>query len=73
MSLTKLSLHCKQKLRDSWIFFDQTFLGLGLGKLFPDRKSLVSDIPSGDRNIADLFYSVGGNNVIIPGQGEIGS
>ena len=41
-------LHCKTKLRDSWIFMDQTFLGLGLGKLFPAREILVSDITAGD-------------------------
>jgi len=32
--------------------FDQTFLGLELGKLFPARESLVSDIPAGDGNNA---------------------
>ena len=35
-------------LRDSWIIFDQTFQGLGLGTLFPARESLVSDILAGD-------------------------
>jgi len=48
-------LNCKKNLRDSWIFVDQTFLGLGLGTLFPARESLVSDIPAGDGNIAKLF------------------
>ena len=45
----------KQKLRESWIWFDQTFLGLGLGKIFPARESLVSDIPAGNGNIVKLF------------------
>ncbi len=27
-------------------------------KLFPTRKSLVSDIPAGDGKISNLFYSV---------------
>jgi len=35
-------------------FLDQTFLGLGQGKLFPARERLVSDIPAGDGNIANL-------------------
>jgi len=48
-------LHCKKKLQDSWIYFDQTFLGLGLGKLFPARESLVSDILAGDGNPVNLF------------------
>jgi len=48
-------LHCKTNLRDSLIFFDQTFLGPGLGKLFLARESLVSDIPAGDGNIAKPF------------------
>jgi len=45
----------KKKLQDSWICFDQTFLGLELGTLFPARESMVSDIPAGDRNVAKLF------------------
>jgi len=38
---------------------DQTFLGLG--KLFPARERLVSDIPAGDGNIAKPFpfFTVG--------------
>ena len=43
----------KKKLRDSWICFDQTFLGLV--KLFPAWESLVSDIPAGDGNTAKPF------------------
>jgi len=39
-------------------FFDQTFQGLGLGKLFLARESLVSDIPAGNGNIASLFFTV---------------
>jgi len=35
--------------------FDRTFLGLGLGKLFPARESLVSGIPAGDWKIAKPF------------------
>jgi len=50
------SLHCK-KLRDSWISFDQTFLGMGLGKLFPARENMVSDIPAGDGNTAKPFLT----------------
>jgi len=38
----------QKKIRDSWIFLDQTFQGLGLGKLFLARESLVSYIPAGD-------------------------
>jgi len=41
-------LHCKKNLRDSCICFDQIFLGLGLGKFFLARESLVSDILAGD-------------------------
>jgi len=49
-------VHCKFLLRDSWICFDQTLLGLG--KSFPARESLVSDITTGDGNTTNLFYSV---------------
>jgi len=49
--------HTVKKIRDSWIYFDQTFQGLGLGKLFPARESLVSDILAGDRKSLDLLYS----------------
>jgi len=45
----------KKNLRDSWICFDQTFLGLGLSKLFPARENLVSDIPAGDGTPLNLF------------------
>jgi len=48
-------LRCKIKLWNSWIFSDQTFLGLGLVKLFPDSESLLSDIPAGDGNLLNLF------------------
>jgi len=54
----KNCLHCKKNLRDSWICFDQTFLGLGLGKLFLARESLVCDIPAGDGNTKNLFFTV---------------
>jgi len=43
MSLTKLSLGGNNDV---------------IHKLFLPRESLVSDIPAGDRNIANLFYSV---------------
>jgi len=46
--------HCKKILRDSWIIFDHTFQGLGLGTLFPARESLVSDIPAGDGKLLNL-------------------
>jgi len=45
----------KKILRDSWIIFDQTFLGLGLGTLFPARESLISEIPAGDGNPLNLY------------------
>jgi len=48
-----------KKLRYSWIFVDQTFLRLGLGKLFPAKESLVSDIPAGDGNVVSLFLQCG--------------
>ena len=35
--------------------------GQGEKKLFPPRERLVSDIPAGDRNVANLFYGVGFN------------
>ena len=57
--LKLMVLHCKKKLRDAWICFDQTFLGLGLGKLFQAKKSLVSVIPAGDGHTANLFLQSG--------------
>jgi len=56
-SLDEMVLLCNINSRDSWIFFDQTFLGLELGTLFLARESLVSDIPAGDGNISKLFRS----------------
>jgi len=47
--------HFKNKLRDSWIRFDQTFQGLGLGTLFPARESLVSEIPAGEGKSLNLY------------------
>jgi len=41
-----------KNVRNFWICLDQTFQGLGMGKLFPVRESLESDIPAGDRNTA---------------------
>jgi len=58
--------HFKKKLRDSWICFDQTFPGRGKGILFPARETLVSDIPAGDGNPLNLFFTVhasGGSNI----------
>ena len=49
------SIHCKENLPDSWICYDQTLLGLGFGRLFPARESLVSDILAGDGNLINLF------------------
>jgi len=41
------------------ICFNQTFLVLGVCKLFPARENLISDIPAGDGNTATpFFYSV---------------
>jgi len=56
--LIKCGIHCRKNLRDSWICFDQTFLGLGLGKLFPARESLVSEILAGDGSTANPFFTV---------------
>jgi hypothetical protein len=39
-------------------FVLKTFLGPGMGKLFPARESLVSDIPAGDGNTAKPFFTV---------------
>ena len=53
-----MHLHCNLVLQDSWICFDQTLLGLGLGKLFLARESLVSDILAGDGNTEKPFFTV---------------
>jgi len=55
LMLKKLTSHCKKNLLDSWTCFDQTFLRLGLGKFFPARESLASDILAGDGKTATLF------------------
>ena len=47
-------------------FFDQTSLGLQLGKLFLARESLVSDIPAGDMNIAKLYLQCGEKTSVLP-------
>jgi hypothetical protein len=57
-------MHWKKGLRYSHPSRDVTNQTLpspwsGIIKLFPARESLVSDIPAGDRKIANLFYSVG--------------
>jgi hypothetical protein len=43
-------MHCKKRLAIS-----PSQAGMSLTKLFTDRESLVSDIPAGDRKIANLF------------------
>jgi len=54
----QFTLHCKQNVRDTWIFIDQPFQGLGLGKFFQEGEySMLSDIPARDGNIAKLLYS----------------
>ncbi len=40
------------------LFTYRTLFGREKFKLFPARESLVSDTPSGDRKIVNLFYSV---------------
>jgi len=47
--------HTVKKFTRFLDFFDQTSLGLELGTLFLAMEILVSDIPAGDRNIAQLF------------------
>ncbi len=53
-----MHVHCKKKVSDipvpSW---DVTILSLGgnVIKFFPPRESLVSNIPAGDENVANLF------------------
>jgi len=56
MSNGQVPYTVKKKFRDSFICFDQTFLGLGMGKLFPARESLV--IPAGAGNTAKPFFTV---------------
>jgi hypothetical protein len=46
-----VGLHCKKK----GYRFPRRAVMI---KLFPASESLVSDIPAGDRKIANLFYSV---------------
>jgi len=43
--------------------FDQTFQGLGLGKLFPARESLVSDILAGDGKSLNFLFTVSKDHV----------
>jgi len=54
----------KKYLRHSWNFFYQTFLGLGLGKLFPARESFLNDILAGDGNTAKTFITVANSSVM---------
>ena len=61
-----LTVHYTVKnVRDSWICFDQTLLGLGPGKLFPARESLVCDILAGDRNPLNLFLHCSLSNLSV--------
>jgi hypothetical protein len=51
--VTDRTVHCKKKVNDFPVpSRDVT------NQTLPARQSLVSDIPAGDRNIANLFYSV---------------
>jgi len=59
--MTIVEHYTVKKLRDSWICFDQTFLGLC--KLFPARESMVSDIPAGDGNTAKPFLQCTGTHI----------
>ena len=52
--ITCWCIHCK-KITGFLDFFDQTFQGLELGQLFPDRESLVSDIPACNGKLLDLY------------------
>jgi len=52
---TVLILITVKKIMRFLDFFDQTFQGLGLGKLFPARESLVSDILAGDGKLLNLY------------------
>jgi hypothetical protein len=56
------NVHCKQKVRDFSVpsrdVNNQTSSWPGIIKLFPDRESLDSDIPAGDRKITNLFFTV---------------
>jgi hypothetical protein len=51
IQLTKIiftAIHCKKRFAPF----------PGIIKLFPPRESLVSDIPAGDGNVANLFFEV---------------
>jgi hypothetical protein len=59
------AVHCKKSFlilpSPAGMSITKLFLGGNndvINKLFPPRKSLVSDIPAGDGNIEKLFYSV---------------
>jgi hypothetical protein len=53
------NIHCKKKVSDfsvpSLDVNNQTLPGRELCTVFPDRESLVSDIPAGDGKITNLF------------------
>ena len=46
-------------------FFYQTFQGLGLGKLFTARESLVSDIPAEDGKSLNLYLQCMTSNPVM--------
>jgi len=50
-----MTINTEKKITRFLDFFYQIFLGLGLGKLFPTRESLVSDIPAGDKKSLNLY------------------
>jgi len=51
----KCTVYTVKKITRFLDLFDQTFLGRGMGILFPARESLVSDIPARDGNPLKLF------------------
>jgi len=52
------TVHCKKIDEIPGFVLKKTFLGLGLGKLFPARESLVSHILAGDVNTAKPLFTV---------------
>ncbi len=54
-------LHCKKRLPTFPFLAGKSLTRLSLGGnnlIFPPRESMVSDIPAGDGNVADVFYGV---------------
>jgi len=62
VNLMLKGLHCKKRLATFPTLAGMSLTWAGIIKLFPPRKSLVSDIPSGDGNVANLFFTVYGIN-----------